>query len=177
MNILIVHEVDYNKKVVFEFQMLAELLSLKGDSVYVLDYESMWKKKHLFDLVSHIKQIKVSRAYPESKVILTRPSFIKIPILSRITAFISHYFTVRDIIRNYNIDLILLYSVPTNGWQTIHWAKKYDIPIIFRSIDSLHCIVQNKLLSKITKYLEHYVYSKVDKILTISPSLTNYVKI
>ena len=44
-------------------------------------------------------------------------------------------------IREKNIDAIVLYSVPTNGLQTLRLAKKFNIPVIFRSIDILNQLV------------------------------------
>ena len=45
MNILIVHEIDWLKKVIFEPHHLAELFSLKGHEVFVVDCEESNIKK------------------------------------------------------------------------------------------------------------------------------------
>lgn len=171
MNILVIHEVSSLKKVAFDFQFLSELLS-QNNNVYVIDYESMWNKHSN----SKYQELRVAKAYHDSKATLIRPPFIKIPILSRLSAFFSHYKVIEKTIKEKKIDAIILYSVPTNGLQTIYLAKKYHIPVFFRSIDILHKLVHNPILSCITKQLEKVVYSHADLILTISPKLSDYVK-
>ena len=173
MNILFVHEIDWQRKVVFELHSLSEMLSLSGHNVYAIDYESMWEKG---SVISKKQEMNVARAYPNAKVRLIRPSFIKIPIISRISAFITHYFAIRKVIKEKQIDAIILYSVPTNGLQTLCLAKRFNVPIIFRSIDNLHKLVPNLFLSKITYLMEKIVYPRVNLVLTISPQLAVYVK-
>jgi glycosyltransferase involved in cell wall biosynthesis len=176
LNILFVHEVDWIRKVVFEIHTLSELLSLQGHNVYALDYESMWEQGPLPDIGTwRTTSTTVARAYPKASVYLVRPGFIKIPILSRLSAFITHYRVLEHIIRERRIDVIILYSAPTNGLQTIYWGRKLNVPIVFRSIDILHRLVTNPLLAIITRQIEKAVYSRVDSILTITPALARYV--
>jgi glycosyltransferase involved in cell wall biosynthesis len=105
---------------------------------------------------------------------LIKPSFIKIPVLSRISAFVTHYLAIKKILKEKKIDVIILYSVPTNGLQTIHLAKKFGVPVLFRSIDTLNQLVP-KILSKPTLIMEREVYAKADLVATISCRLSNYV--
>jgi hypothetical protein len=143
VNILFVHEVDWLKKVVFDIHNLAESLSILGHRVYAIDYEDAWRRGQFLGLGSlKTKEISgVSRALPGASVGLRRPGFIKIPALSRLSAGLTHYLEIQRTIREKNIDVIMLYSVPTNGLQTIHLTKKFGIPVVFRSIDILHRLV------------------------------------
>ena len=177
MNILFVHEVDWMKKVVFEIHTLAELMSLSGHRVYAIDYESLWEKTGPFDLGSLRTTVidGVGRGYPEASVTLVRPGFIKIPVFSRLSAGFTHYREIKRTIRERNIDAVILYSVPTNGVQTVHIAKKLGVPVIFRSIDILNQLTPSPLLAPVTRLLERHVYANVDLILTISPRLSDYV--
>lgn len=173
MNILFVHEVDYIRKVVFEFQILPELLFLRGHKVYVIDYASIWERNGR--LVSPEERMIVSRVYPKALVTLIRPSFVKLPIVSRLSVAISCSRLLRDVLSSYDIDIVILYSVPTNGLQTVKEAKRAGIPIIFRSIDVLHKLVP-KPLALPTRILEGLVYRNVDRVLTITPALSRYVE-
>ena len=177
MNILFVHEVDWLRKVVFEIHTLSELLSLSGHRVYAIDYESMWVRNKPLDFGTLKTQTLegIARAYPGASVCLKRPGFIKIPGLSRLSAAFTHYREIQKTIKEKNIDVIILYSVPTNGLQTIHLAKKFGVPVVFRSIDILNQLTPTRLLSPITRLLERKVYSSADLILTISPRLSQYV--
>jgi len=177
MNILFVDEVDWLKKVVTGIHNLSEALSLLGHQVYAIDYESMWKRSKFFELGSlRTKEFDgVSRALPAASVCLRRPGFIKIPGLSRLSVSFTQYLEIQRTIREKNIDVIILYSVPTSGLQTIHLARKFNIPVVFRAIDPLHHLVPYSVLRPITKILEKKVYSKVDLVLPNTPQYLGYV--
>jgi glycosyltransferase involved in cell wall biosynthesis len=157
-------------KVVYELQTMAELLSLRGHNVYALSYDSMWQRDE-----PTLSNQTVARVYPSAKVHLIQPEFIKVPVLSRISAFVTHYYAIKKAIQEHGIDVIILYSVPTNGLQTVQLAKKFGVPVIFRSIDTLHALVRNRLLSKITYQMEKFVYSKSDVTIAINKGLMRYV--
>ena len=177
MNILFIHEIDWLRKVVFEIHTLSELLSLSGHQVYAIDYESMWTRDGPFDFGSfRTKTINnVARAYSEASMCLIRPGFIKIPGLSRISAAVTHYFEIQKTIKENGIDAIVLYSVPTNGLQTILLARRFNIPVVFRSVDILHTLVPYPVLNKVTKLYEKWVYANVDMILPNTPQYAKYV--
>ena len=128
MNILFIHEVDWLRKVVFEMHTLSELLSLSGHQVYVIDYESMWVKHKRLDFGTlRTKTLnRVARAYSEASVCLRRPGFIKIPGLSRLSAAFSHYREIQKIIKEKDIDILILYSIATNGLQTICLGRSLE---------------------------------------------------
>ncbi len=177
MNILFVHEVDWLSKVVFDIHFLSEALSLLGHRVFAIDYESEWSRTGFFDLGSlRTKEInRVSRAFSGASVCLKRPGFIKIPGLSRISAAFTHYLEIQKTIKEKNIDAVVLYSVPTNGLQAIHLARKFNIPVLFRSIDILNMLVPYPVLRPVTKILEKKVYSKADAVLPNTPQYSKYL--
>lgn len=177
MNILFVHEVDWLSKVAFEIHNLAEALSLLNHTVYAIDYENAWNRNGFCRLGSlKTKEFEgVSRTLPGASVCLRRPGFIKIPGISRISAALTHYMEIQRTIREKNIDVIMLYSVPTNGLQTIHLARRYKIPVVFRSIDILHGLVPHSVLRPATRFLERKVYARADLILAITPNHSRYV--
>ncbi len=176
MNILFIHEVDWLNKVVFEIHNLSEILS-KNHNVFAIDYEENWRKDDFFDMGTlKTKEFKhVSRAYNGADVTVRRPGMIKLPLLSRLSAFFTHYHEIKKTIKEEEIDAIVLYSVPTNGLQTLQIAKKYNIPVIFRSIDILHQMVDYWFLRPPTYLLEKKIYKNVDRIVAITPKLSDYV--
>ena len=178
MNILFIHEVDWLNKVVFDMHTLAESLSLRGHSVYAIDYENTWKRNGLLDFgtCKTIDHPSVSRAFEGSSVYLRRPGFVKLPCVSRATAMVSHYIQIRKIIKEKNIEAIVLYSVPTNGLQALSAAKQAGIPVLFRSIDVLNQLVPVPALRSITRMLEKKVYRDSDLILSLTPGLNEYVQ-
>ena len=170
MNILFIHEIDFLRKVVYDVHMLAEAMNLRGHNVYAIDYESMWEKG-----VDSQKEVDVSRVFPNAIVHLIRPWFIKVAGLSRLSAFVSHYYAIRKVIKEKSIDAIVLYSVPTNGLQAVYLAKKFKIPVVFRSLDVLNKLVVYSALRPITEMLEKCVYSRVDRALTLTTKLSEYM--
>ncbi|MFC2000459.1 glycosyltransferase [Chloroflexota bacterium] len=177
MNVLFIHEVDWLSKVVFDIHSLAESLSLLGHKVYAIDYENTWKRRKFLDFGSlRTTELRsVSRAFPEGSVCLRRPGFIRIPGISRLSAGLTHWVEIGKTIREKGIEAVVLYSVPTNGLQTIRLAKRFNIPVVFRAIDILDQLVPNRVLRPPTKFLEKRVYRGVDSILTLTPKLSSYV--
>ena len=104
LNILFVHEVDWEKKVVFDVHWMSETLSLLGHNVYAISYESMWRRGDS----KKDKVATVSRALSGSKVCVVRPPLIKRQAVCRISATLSHTLVISDVVRSCNIDVIVL---------------------------------------------------------------------
>lgn len=175
-NILFVHETEYIEKVVFEFQIIPEILASNDHNVFVIDYPMSWKKKGLFDFGNFKTEYlyNVKKAGKKKGITLIRPGIIKIPGISRFLAFFTYFFLIGKVIKKHKINRIVLYSAPTNGLQTIFWAKKYKIPVHFRLLDVLHQLVPSRILIWPTYLVEKYIYKRVNEITAITPRLTKY---
>jgi glycosyltransferase involved in cell wall biosynthesis len=177
LNILFAHEVDWSSKVVFDLHSLSELLSSFGHKVFIINFEISQSKKGMLGVAS-LKTVEATlsgRAHNDTLITVISPGCINAPLLDRASAFVTHYLAIEKTIKNNNIDAIVLYSVPTNGYQIIRLADKYRIPVIFRSIDILHKLVPSSIYTPVTFSMETWVYKHVDKILTLSPMLSDYV--
>lgn len=176
MNILVVHEKNWRAKNVFELQSYAESLSLRGHSVFAIEYDEVWKRNSIWDFgtLSTQKFINVHRSFEDASVTLVRPGFVKVPIVARMTAALTFVAAARALIESERINAILLYSVPTFGLQTIWLGRRYHIPVVFRAIDILPELVPYAALKQPTAFLERQVYSRVDKILALTPRLKRY---
>ena len=141
MKILVVHEIDWIKKVPFEPHHLAEILSTKNNDVYVVDCAepdaSSIKNGFTTTTINNYH-----RLYDNASITLIRPSSVLIKGFNRISHFLSCKKIIKKIILEKNIDLIFLYGVATNGTQCIELAKELNIPIIFRSLDIAHKLVR-----------------------------------
>ena len=171
------HEVDWENKVVFDFHSLSELLASFGHKVFIIDFDGFQRGKRLYNIFTvrtKVKEFK-GRSRHDVSVTVIRPAMIKAPFLDRVSAFISHYLSIERVIKDNNIDAIVLYSVPTNGYQTIRLAQRNNVPVIFRSIDALYKLVPSRLFSAPTLSLETWVYSRCDRIMALSPKLSEYV--
>jgi len=165
VNILFVCEVDWIDKVVFEMHSLAETLSGRGHTVIAIDHRNDPQSWETMETISRTGT---------GPILLRRPRTLPVNGLDRIWATYTHYHVIKDTIERFNIDAIVLYSVPTNGLQTVLLAKKFNIPVIFRSLDKLHAITKTKWVRPIVKALEKAVYNKSDVFLSINTGLINY---
>lgn len=178
MHILVIHETEYRDKMVYEWQVVPEVLSSRGHQVYVIEYPAIWKRHGLTDLLQLKPKIfhHVRRAAKAKGITLIQPGFIKIPILSRLSAWFYYWGLIPWVIKKYQIEKILLYGVATNGLQTIVWSKLLHLPIHFRCLDVSHEIVPHPLLKYPAYLMEALVYRHVDEITAISPGMEKYAK-
>src|SRR5437762_769125 len=162
MNLLVVHEVNYLEKIIYEFQILPEILSTLGHNITIVDYNDSWDVSHNGNGHGLRTRIHngVHRAYPDASVTVRRPGMIRLPVLSRVSGAAASGFEVHRFLRSQPVDAVLLYGLPTVGVQTLFAARACGVPIIFRSIDVLHRLVPFRGLAVFTKVMERYVYRR-----------------
>jgi glycosyltransferase involved in cell wall biosynthesis len=171
MKILFVHEVSYNSKVVFEMHELPELLAKSGHDVTFVDFpehDRLWpvrlKNSRAFipgrsQLDININVISLARIFPYP--------------FDRITCAVRSVVSMYRIMRQVRPDVVILYSVPTNGWQSIIAAKLLRIPVIFRAIDVSH-LLRKTVFQSLVKIAEKYVYRRSDLVIANNPVLASY---
>jgi len=173
MNILIIHEIDWDKKVIFEPQHFAELFSLRNHNVYVIDCQQPSFPKILRGLRTDIIE-NYKRIYPDSSITLIHPPALLVKGLNRLTHYLTCKKVIKKIVKEKKIDIILLYGVATDGIQTIKIAREFNIPVIHRMLDISHGLVKTPILSQIVKKHEKFVYKNSDKVLATTPDLVRY---
>jgi glycosyltransferase involved in cell wall biosynthesis len=179
MRILVVHEVNYLEKIVYEFQIVPEMLSMLGHDVTVIDYDDSWQDRPAggqtgfpFDTRVHER---VHRAYPAAAVTVRRPGLLRSKLTARISGAISAGFEIHRWLGRNRADAILLYGVPTVGLQTLAAARRHGVPILFRAIDVTSRLVP-PVLAAPTRMIERVLYNRVDGISAITPQLKAYVR-
>ena len=108
MNILIVHEVDWIKKVTYEIHHLSEIFSKMGHNVYAIDLPDSGFG-NIFTKLSGETIENYSRVYDDASVTLIRPPTIPIKGLNRIFSYFTSYRHIKHILKKYNIDCVLQY--------------------------------------------------------------------
>ena len=173
MNILIIHEIDWLKKVIYEPHHLAELFSMKGHNVFVIDCREPDTKSLIGGF--HTSTItNFNRVYKNASITLFRLPSLLIKGLNRATYFLTCKKIIKKIVEENKIDIIWLYSVASNGMQSVKVAKEFNIPIIQRQLDVTYELVKVPLLKQLTKKYEKFVTSNVSKVLCSAPPLVNY---
>ena len=175
MNFLFVHEVNWRDKVTFEIHDIPELLSIAGHSVTFIDYPevSIDKKPKNFRF-SRTTFLRVqSRTHNGSTVEVRTPGRILPGTADRLVASLTFVPLLIKTIRSKKIDLIVLYGVPTNGWQTVLVAKLLRVPVIFRAIDVSH-LLRGSLYKNLIRTAERFIYKNVDHISVHNAALAEY---
>ena len=172
MNILIIHEVDWLKKVTYEIHHLSELFSLKGHNVYAIDIPDPGKLSLNKETACNINNY--HRIYEKSSVTLLRTPVLPIKGLNRISAYFTSYSFIKKTLHNYNIDIVLLYSIVTNAKATIKACKESNIPIIHRTFDVIHDLIDEKYLKNIVLKFEKSAYPEFDEVIANTPFMKKW---
>jgi len=173
MNVLFINEFDWFKSVVFDTHILAEGLSLLGHKVWAIDRD--WDASRRFKFrTTEISN--AARIYPKAQVLLRRPGFVRFPFIDVLSNAFTHYLEIRKTIRDFKPDIIMLYSTLTSGLQSVHFARKFGIPIIFRNTDIMHNLMPYAPLRIATKSIERRIYPGVDMLLALTPKYAEYLE-
>jgi glycosyltransferase involved in cell wall biosynthesis len=171
VRILFVHEVNYSSKVIYEMHEFPELLALAGHDVAFFHFpesppiaaRSMRTRKRVIS----------GRAYPDAKITLITPPTLGGKSWERYAAPIANVPALRREIKRGGYDVIVLYAVPTTGWQSVYFARKYRVPLVFRALDVSHMIRSN-VLSRLIKAAEKYVYRGATLLSANNPAMERY---
>ena len=173
MNILIIHEIDWIKKVIYEPHHLAELFSMKGHNVFVIDCREPDTKSLINGF--HTSTItNFNRVYKNASITLFRLPSLLIKGLNRATYFLTCQNIIKKIVQENKIDIIWLYGLASNGMQSVKVAKEFNLPIIQRQLDVSHELVRVPLLKQLTRKCEKFVTSNVSKVLCGARPLIDY---
>jgi len=174
MNILIVSEVDWLKKITYEIHHLSEIFSLKGHNVYAIDIPDPGLFSLKKEIWTNIKNY--NRVYADSSVHLLRTPVIPIKGLNRFSAYFTSYrFIKKTLIKN-NVDIVLVYSIANNIQATIKSCKENNVPIIHRTFDIVHELILEKFLQKKVLKIEHDSYPKFDEVISNTPYMKTWAE-
>jgi len=177
LNLLVVHEVNYLSKIIYEFQILPEMLSLQGHEITIVDFDDSWREAPAISRFRFKTEVHrgVHRAYPPASVTVRRPGMIRIPVLSRLSGAVLTGLELISLVKRSSFDAVLLYGLPAVGVQTLLAARMAGVPVCFRSIDVLHRLVPNRALVPVTRLLERFVDNHVRAVSCVTPRLEQHV--
>ena len=174
MNILIIHEVDWLKKVTYEIHHLSELFSLQGHKVYAVDIPDPGNLS--FDKITRTNVEDYNRVYEKSSVKILRTPVIPIKGLNRLSAYFTSYRFIKKILSDYQIDIAFVSSIVNNIKGTIRACKELDIPMIHRTFDVVHELMEEKYLSKLVYKIEKESYPKFNLVIANTPFMKTWSK-
>jgi glycosyltransferase involved in cell wall biosynthesis len=175
MKILITQETDWLKRNPAQQHHLAEMLSLRGHEIRVIDYELMWKAKG--NKRGHFNReifYDVAKIHKNAKVTVIRPGTIKVPWLDYMSLVISHNMEIKRQIREFAPDVIIGFGI-LNSYLAAGAAKKSNIPFISYWIDVLHRLIPTKILQPVGVAVERMALRRSDMVLVINEGLKDVV--
>lgn len=164
------HEVNYLIKPIYEMHEFPEHLALNDHEIGFWHFPEGYNLGEVRALGwnSQIQGRVVSGA---SLTLFTSP--IAGSLLGRLVSAIFANYFARKAIEEFHPDLIVSFSVPTQGWQLIRVAKKLGVPVIFRALDVSHKIRRN-IFSKLIYRAESFVFRNVDWVSANNPAMLEY---
>ena len=164
------HEVNYLTKPIYEMHEFPEHLAQNGHEIGFWHFPEGYGSGEVGSL-GWERQIQ-GRVISGAAVTLYTPPIAGSLLGRLITALTATYFAKRAI-EEFQPDLIVSLSVPTQGWQIVRAAKDLDVPVMFRALDVSHKI-RRGIFSKLIYRAESYVYRNVDWVSANNPAMLEY---
>lgn len=167
MNILVVHEVSYRKKVVYEYQDFAERLAGLGHQVSVIDFDDTGD--------CHYRKETISRT-GSAAVTLENTPYLNWPVVKYLSGILNFRKLLLSKLEKGEVDVVLLYSVFVNGVSTVQLCRRFGVPVVYRVLDIYHKLRQNRLI-ELPLYLgEKYIYRHADRVCVTNEKLSDYIR-
>lgn len=154
MRILFTQETDWITQNSAQLHHLAEMLSLRGHEVHVIDYGVPLRR--------------------EGNISVMRPAKNNLPVLNYISLFPSHRKEINKQIIEFKPEVIVGWGI-LNSYIAARAAKKNKIPFIYYWIDILHRRISNILFRPIGRMIEKKALKKSDMVLAINGKVKDYV--
>jgi glycosyltransferase involved in cell wall biosynthesis len=163
---------------VYEIHDFPELLSLQGHDVSFLEYDEdegnlssqpVQLTKGVFRSTSTM-----SRGHVDSQVRVITPTRFLPGMFGRILAVLLHPFSIWQELKHNRPDVVVLYGIPTNGWQAVLICRHFKVPVLLRAIDVSHQL-RKTALSALIQMAEKFVYKNVDEVSANNAALAKYV--
>ena len=166
MNILVIHEVSYLKKPVYEYQDFAERLAARGHQVTVIDFNEA-------EIMPFSCQ-RVCRTGLHEIDLMSLPNS-GVPVIKYIQARMHFGSLLPKLVQEKKIDAILLYSVFINGYSALRFAKAAQVRVVYRVLDAYHKLRSNRLESWLLAIAEKYIYRHANVLSVTNAKMADYV--
>jgi len=175
MKLLITQDTDWLKRNPAQQHHLAEMLSLRGYQIRVIDYEILWRTQGRKELYSR-RQVfdNVSKIHEGAKITVIRPGIMKIPWLDYISLIFSHRKEIVRQIRDFSPDVIIGFGI-LSTYLAMRAAKKNNTPFVYYWIDVLHRLLPFKPFQVAGRLVESKTLEQAHTVLVINDKLRDYV--
>lgn len=167
MKIIVIHEVSYLDKPVYEYQDFAERLAARGHEVTVVDFCE--------NRQSELTTRKVSRTGLGEVLLISLPNN-GLPLLKYFAARVRFPGQIERIVNHQGVDAVLLYSVFVNGTGAISVCRKLGIPVVYRVLDAYHRLRKNRFESWLLLQCEKFIYRNANVLSITNEKMGQYVR-
>ncbi|MBI4333584.1 MAG: glycosyltransferase family 4 protein [Chloroflexi bacterium] len=174
MKILLAQNTDWLKRNPAQQHHLAEMLSLRGHEIRVIDFELLWRSQGTREFKSRRQVFEnVSKAHRGARVTVIRPPIIKVPLLDYLSLFYSQKKEIDRQIKEFAPDIIV--SPGMVSYLAGKAAEKHRLPFVFYWIDVIHRLIPFKFLRPLGWLIERRSIKMADTVLAINDELRDYV--
>ena len=175
MRLLITQETDWIKRNPLQQHHLAEMLSLRGHEVRVIDYELLWRTQGKRELFSRRHTFaNFHKIYTNAKVTVIRPGIVKIPGLDYVSLLFTHRGEINRQIQEFKPDVIIGFGI-LNSYLAVKAAHKNRIPFVYHWLDVLHWLIPFKPFQPLGKFIESRTLRQSDKVIAVSDKMKEFV--
>jgi len=167
MNIIVIHEVGYLSKPVYEYQDFAERLAHLGHRVTVIDFD---ETNH-----SSLSFRQVSKTGLSPVRLISLPN-LGIPVLGILYARFRFRVEFKKLLNSQKVDAVFLYSIFVNGIDAVKICNRLGIRIIYRAIDAYHRLRKSSWQSWLLKQGELFIYKNANLLAVTNQKMEEYVR-
>ncbi|MEN4006019.1 MAG: glycosyltransferase [Methanobacteriaceae archaeon] len=174
MKILFTQETDWIKRNPGQQHHLAEMLSLRGHEIRVIDFEILWRTEGIKEFYSKREVFNnVSKIHNGVSVTVVRPGIVKYPLLDYVSLYFSQGKEIHKQIELFVPDVIV--GLGIFAYLSGRAAKKNNLPFIYYWTDVCHRLIPIKFLQPIGWLMERQTLKMADRVLTINDKLRDHV--
>jgi glycosyltransferase involved in cell wall biosynthesis len=166
MNIIIIHEVGYLSKPVYEYQDFAERLVYLGHTVTVIDFDEGASGPLRSQIISKTGLAEVR--------LISLPN-LGIPILGVLYARYQFGVELKRLLSSQKVDAVFLYSVFVNGVSAVKICNQLGIRVVYRVLDAYHQLRKSAWQSWLLKQGESYIYRQANLLAVTNQKMNDYV--
>jgi glycosyltransferase involved in cell wall biosynthesis len=171
VRILFLHEVNYLEKPIFEMHEFPEHLAALGHEIAFVQFPEGLSSEEVKGLGW---KAKISgRVLAQQRLTLYTPQNASGTLLGRLKTAFTFKRSFSEVVEDFRPDVVVSFSVPTSGWQSLKVTRKLGIPYVFRALDVSHKIRKSPFAGLI-KLAERYIYEKSDQISANNPAMVKY---
>jgi glycosyltransferase involved in cell wall biosynthesis len=171
LRVLFLHEVNYLEKPIFEMHEFPEHLAIRGHRVGFVHFPEGWDRAEIKSQSS--KSEIQGRVASQVRITLYTPQLTSGSLIGRLLTAFTFGSVFKKVVADFQPDVIVSFSVPTSGWHALRFARKRNIPFVFRALDVSHKIRKN-LFSRPIFIAEKYVYKNATWVSANNPAMAKY---